>query len=56
MRDWAYEIRDNDSHDLLKTERGFETESDAELQAQMEIKVDNIKNCYIRTYQPPYEG
>jgi len=48
---WAYEIRDNDTDTVLKTDTGFESESDAELQASMEAKADNIKNYYIRTLQ-----
>ena len=55
MRTWSYEIRDNTTDEILKTDFGFETESDAELQAMMEAKADNIKGYYIRTFQPPYD-
>lgn len=48
---WKYEIRDIDSDTLLKTETGFESESDAELQAKMDASLENIKNYYIRTIQ-----
>ena len=51
MIDWTYEIRDNETHQLLLDSKGFDTESDAELQAHMEIKARNIKNCYVRTFQ-----
>lgn len=52
MRYWTYEIIDNDTKTVLKTDSGFESESDAELQASMEAKCDNIKNYHIRTFQP----
>ena len=55
MRTWSYEIRDMETGNVLKTDFGFETESDAELQAVMEAKADNIKGYYIRTFQPPYD-
>ena len=55
MRTWSYEIRDIDSDAVLRVDSGYETESDAELQAQMEAKADNIKHYYIRTFQPPYD-
>lgn len=53
MRYWSYEIRDNDSHKILRTDTGFESESDAEQQAKMEANAENIKNFYVRTIQPP---
>ena len=43
MRYWSYEIRDNDSHKILRTDTGFESESDAEQQAKMEANAENIK-------------
>ena len=49
---WTYEIRDNDTGLLLKTDGGFESESDAEMQAQLEAKASNIKNYHTRTFQP----
>ena len=55
MRYWSYEIRDKDSHRILRTDTGFESESDAEQQAKMEANAENIKNFYVRTMQPPYE-
>ena len=55
MRYWSYEIRDNDSHKILRTDTGFESESDAEQQAKMEANTENIKNFYVRTIQPPCE-
>lgn len=51
MNWWSYEIRDMETHALLKKDTGFETEEDAELQGQMDAKVDNIKNYYVRTLQ-----
>ena len=51
-RDWAYEMLDKSSHTILRTDRGFDSESDAELQAAMEAKAENIKNFYVRTFQP----
>lgn len=55
QRGWAYEICDKSSHTVLQTDRGFESESDAELQAAMEAKAENIKNFYVRTFQPALE-
>lgn len=52
---WAYEIHDRDTDSLLAFETGFESESEAEFQATMDAKVENIKNFYIRTLQPPEE-
>jgi hypothetical protein len=52
---WAYEIHDRDTDNLLAFETGFESESEAEFQATMDAKVENIKNFYIRTLQPPEE-
>ena len=54
-RDWAYEMLDKSSHTILRTDRGFDSESDAELQAAMEAKAENIKNFYVRTFQPALE-
>ena len=53
-RDWVYEVRDQDTDTLLMTDRNFETESDAELQGTMDAKAVNLRNFYVRTYQPPY--
>ncbi len=50
---WSYDLLDNDTGNVLRTDTGFSSESDAELQASMEAKCDNIKNYSIRTYQPP---
>lgn len=46
---WKYEIYDSITDKLLKTDTNFTSESDAELQAKMDAKVENIKNYYIRT-------
>ena len=51
MNAWGYRIIDNDSDTTLKTDTGFETEADAEEQAKMEIRADNIKNARIETFQ-----
>ena len=56
FRWWAYEIRDKDTHMVLKSDSEFDTEEDAGIQAEMDARVENIKNFYIRTFQPPYEG
>lgn len=50
---WTYEILDQETDEVLKTESGFDTESDAEMQAELEIKADRIRGCYIRTLQMP---
>lgn len=46
---WKYEIRSNEDDSLLLEDFGFETESEAELQASMEAKVQNLKGYIIRT-------
>ena len=51
FRDWGYEILDKDSDTVLMSDRGFETKEDAELQAKMEAKAENIKNYRIVTFQ-----
>ena len=51
MNLWSYELRDVATHELLKKDSGFETESDAELQGNMEAKAENIKNYFVRTVQ-----
>ena len=51
MNFWTYEMYDRQTGALLKSDTGFETESDAELQANMDAKADNVKNYYIRTKQ-----
>ena len=48
---WAYQIIDSNTDAILREEGGFDTELEAELQAYMEIKADNIKNVYVRTFQ-----
>ena len=55
MRYWSYEVRDKESDTVLFTDSEFETENDAECQADMEAKERNIKNYYIHTFQPPYK-
>lgn len=54
-REWKYEVLDSDD-DVLFSEGGFETEEDAEWQANIEIKNKNLKDCHIRTCQPAYGG
>ena len=51
MRFWKYEIYSRNDDSLLLSDGGFETEEDAELQADMEARCENIKNYYIRTMQ-----
>jgi hypothetical protein len=55
MRCWSYEVCDKGSDTVLFTDSEFETENDAECQADMEAKERNIKNYYIHTFQPPYK-
>ena len=50
MRFWTYEIRDNRTGTLLSTASGFLTESDAELQGNMDAKADGLKGYHIRTF------
>lgn len=50
-RYWAYEIRDA-SHAVLESEGGFESESDAELHAQIKVRLLHRSDIYIRTFQP----
>ena len=46
---WKYEIRDNDTDNLLRQQSGFDSETDAETQGAMDAAVIGIKNCYVRT-------
>ena len=55
FREWKYEVLDSDDN-VLFAEGGFETEEDAEWQANIEIKNENLKDCHIRTYQTAYDG
>ncbi len=51
-RYWAYEIKDA-SHAVLESEGGFESEYDAELHAQIRVRLLHRSDVYIRTFQPP---
>lgn len=44
---WSYEIKDVLSGKLLLSASGFDSEADAKLQAEMEIKAENIKGCNV---------
>ena len=50
MNTWAFEIIDKDTHQVLVTDKGFISESEAEYYAHLDIKLHNIKNYYLRTF------
>lgn len=47
---WCFEIIDKDTNEVLFTDRGYASESEAEYFANMDIRSYNFKNCYIRTF------
>lgn len=50
---WTYQIIDSQTDKVIRTDNGFENESDAETQARMEINADTIRGAYIRTLPTP---
>lgn len=50
MNTWAFEIIDKDTNQVLVTDKGFISESEAEYYASLDIKLHNIKNYYLRTF------
>lgn len=44
---WRYQIKDKDHNTVLKEHKGFKTKEDAQVQAQMEANLYNIKNYHI---------
>ena len=49
IENWKYEIRDKDTDSLLKSQSGFDSEADAEMQGEMDAAAIGIRNHYVRT-------
>ena len=50
MNSWAFEIIDKNTNSLLLTDSGYTSESEAEYYANMDVKLYNFTNYYIRTF------
>ena len=44
---WTYRIIDNDTGTVLMRREGFMSEEDAELQAFMDARLENVKNFHV---------
>lgn len=49
-RDWIYEIIDSNTNKVLFTDKGFDSELEAEYFARLEIKKNKLDNFIIRTF------
>lgn len=47
---WCFEVIDKETHQVLISDKGFVSESEAEYYARMDIKMKNLKDYYIRTF------
>lgn len=47
---WSFEIIDKKTNEVLLTDYGYASESEAEFYANMDIKLHNLSNCYVRTF------
>ena len=51
MNEWTYRIVDTGTGRILREDAGYETETDAEDQARLEIQADNIRGVRIETFR-----
>lgn len=52
---WAYEIYDSNTNQLIETDSGFETESEAETHGHIIARAEHLSNYYVRTLQLPQQ-
>lgn len=50
MSTWTFEVISKESQKVLIRDTGFVSESEAEYYANLDAKIQNVTNYYIRTF------